>query len=156
MTGCFHNYRPQTKLREGYVFAGRNEVLAKVIFFYLSVILFTGGGGVWQGDPPWLDGDPLRLDGGNPPSWMEETPSPPAGWRNPPPGSGLRHTVYDRPVRILLECILVTGVCDSVHKGGGGHVSQRAPGPHYISSCTVDVSQLVRRQHTGNIKCIMG
>ena len=26
---------------------------------------------------------------------------------HPPPGSRLRHTVYERPVRILLECILV-------------------------------------------------
>ena len=27
--------------------------------------------------------------------------------QTPPPGSRLQHTVYERPVRILLECILV-------------------------------------------------
>ena len=31
----------------------------------------------------------------------------PPGSRHPPPGSRLRHTVNERPVRILLECILV-------------------------------------------------
>ena len=51
-----------------------------------------------------------------------------------------------------------TGVCDSVHRGGcipeclAGHMTNQ----HYISSCTVGGSQLVRRQHTGNIKCMMG
>ena len=43
-----------------------------------------------------------------------------------PPGSRLQHTVNEQPVRILLECILVTPVCHSVHGGGdmrgcGGH-----------------------------------
>ena len=62
---------------------GRNEVLAKVIFLHLSVILFTGGGlarrplppAGWRNPPPRLDGEPPpRLDGG----------SPPSGWRTPP------------------------------------------------------------------------
>ena len=43
-------------------------------------------------------GTPLRR---YTPPWAG-TPSP------PPPGSRLRHTVNERPVRILLECILVT------------------------------------------------
>ena len=38
-------------------------------------------------------------------------PPPPRTWQTPPPppppGSRLQHTVYERPVRILLECILV-------------------------------------------------
>ena len=48
--------------------------------------------------------------------------------------------------------------CVSVHRGGGipaclaGHMTRQ----QYISRCTVDVSQLVWRQHTGNIKCMMG
>ena len=33
-----------------------------------------------------------------------------------------------------------------------GHMTRQ----QYISRCTVDVSQLVWRQHTGNIKCMMG
>ena len=45
-------------------------------------------------------------DGGTPPD------GEPPGWRTPPdgelpPGSRLQHTVYERPVHILLECILV-------------------------------------------------
>ena len=39
---------------------------------------------------------------------------------------------------------------------GGVCVSYHALHHHYISSCTVGGSQLVRRQHTGNIKCMMG
>ena len=38
----------------------------------------------------------------------------------------------------------------------GGLVSQHAPGSHYIRSCTGAATQLVWRQHTGNIKCMMG
>ena len=62
------------------------------------------GGGFSLPDPPFL---------------VWRTP-PPLGWRTPPggdippldgepppPGSRLRHTVYDWPVCILLECILV-------------------------------------------------
>ena len=37
----------------------------------------------------------------------------------------------------------------------GGLVSQHAPGSHYIRSCTGAATQLVWRQHTGNIKCMM-
>ena len=45
---------------------------------------------------------------------VKETPpakeTPPPAKENPsPPGSRLRHTVNERPVRILLECILVFG-----------------------------------------------
>ena len=60
------------------IFTRRNEVVAKVIFLHLSVILFTGG-----------------------------VASVHAGMPTPTPRSRLRHTVYERPVRILLECILV-------------------------------------------------
>ena len=34
--------------------------------------------------------------------------------QSPPPGSRLQHTVYERPVRILLECILVSE-CNLMH-----------------------------------------
>ena len=40
--------------------------------------------------------------------------------------------------------------------GGGGVVSQHAMGQQYIRSCISVESQLVWRQHTGNIKCMMG
>ena len=79
-----------------HIFTGRNEVVAKVIFLHLFVILFTGGGGsasVHAGILP---------PGTRPP--LEQTH--PSGTR-PPPGTRLQHTVYERPVRILLECILV-------------------------------------------------
>ena len=95
------------------------------MFLQVSVILSTGGG-LARRPPPRLDGEPPpRLDGE--PPHLEGEPPPPAGWRTPPldgepppagrrtppswketpRGSRLRHTVYDRPVRILLECILV-------------------------------------------------
>ena len=97
---------------------GRNEVLAKVIFLHLS---FCSQGGFWQGDPPGMENPP----GPDTPPSMEtplgpdrprdQTPprhgDPHRTWpprdQTPPPGSRLRHTVYDRPVCILLECILV-------------------------------------------------
>ena len=60
-----------------------------------------------------------------------------------------------RPQTKLREGYVFTGVCDSVNRGGGV-VSHHALHQHYISSCTVGGSQLVRRQQTGIIKCMMG
>ena len=107
----------------GRVITGRNEVVAKVMFLHVSVILSTGG--VLQaGRPPWLGDHPpgtrqtppagrtppvagrppprpgrLPLGPGRPPQLGEPPP--------PPPGSRLQNTVYERLVCILLECILV-------------------------------------------------
>ena len=57
----------------------------------------------YQGDPPLLRRPPLPRRPPCPPcqgdSPAKETP--------PPPGSRFRHTVNERSVRILLECILV-------------------------------------------------
>ena len=82
-----------------------------------------------QADPPWDQADspdqadtPLGL--GRPPLGPGRPPGPgrhppgtrqtppgtrptPLGPGRSPPGSRLQHTVYERPVRILLECILV-------------------------------------------------
>ena len=90
------------------IITGRNEVVAKVIFLHLSVILFTGGGvsaSVHAGIPP---------PPGSRPPWEQTPPgsrhppgADPPGSRHPP-RSRLQHTVYERPVRILLECILVS------------------------------------------------
>ena len=126
------------------VFTGRNEVVAKVMFLHVSVILSTGGVSR-QGEPP-RDREPPRTKGeppwtrenppgpGRPPPTRENPPGtkgepPPQTRENPrtrqtplqtrehpprpgrppthPPGSRLQNTVYERPVRILLECILV-------------------------------------------------
>ena len=64
------------------VITGRNEVLAKVIFLHMSVILFTGGEGFSLPDPP--DGEP-PLDGGTPPPPWRTPPDggTPPGWRTP-------------------------------------------------------------------------
>ena len=74
---------------------------AKVMFLQVCVILFTGGG-----LPQCMLGYPPP-PGGRPP-WEQ---APPPGADPPradtPPGSRLQHTVNERPVRILLECILV-------------------------------------------------
>ena len=116
----------------------RNEVVAKVMFLQLCVILFTGGvclSACWdttpQGDPQ--EGDPPRRR--HPPSRppKKETPKKESASRPTPKGKlrgirsrptpkgeiegdqiqppptrcRIRHTVNERPVRILLECILV-------------------------------------------------
>ena len=110
-----------------FIITGRNEVVAKVMFLHVSVILYTGGlrrtpprtretppPGTRQttpdqGEPPPRENPPW--DQGEPP-WQGEPPpsreNPPARTKeNPPPGRRLQHTVNERPVCILLECILV-------------------------------------------------
>ena len=67
-----------------------NAVWGKVIFLYLSVILFTGGS-TWAGTPP---------------STMYTAQGP----GTPPRKSMLGDTVNERAVRILLECNLVYSV----------------------------------------------
>ena len=62
---------------ENSIFTGRNEVLAKVMFLHVSVILLTGGG-TWPGTPP---------PGRHPPS--RQAPPPPG--RHPPPLPGRHH-----------------------------------------------------------------
>ena len=76
--------------------------MAKVIFLHLSVILFTGGVCPLPGRTPL----PARE---NPPACQGDPPGPdpPPPGPDPPPGSRLQHTINERPVRILLECILV-------------------------------------------------
>ena len=98
------NYRPQRSCGQGNIFTG--------------VCLFTGGEGVclsawWDAIPPQMEnppnGEPPRME--NPPRWR--TPpldGEPPRWRTLPLGSRLQHTVYERPVRILLECMLVLSV----------------------------------------------
>ena len=62
------------------------------------------------------------------------------------------------PANVVCEGYVFTGVCLSTGGWVGipaclaGHMTRQ----QYISRCTVDVSQLVWRQHTGNIKCMMG
>ena len=96
--------------------------------FYRCLWFCPQGGGSgketppgWKENPPWLDGEhpPPSWMENLPPSWKEKPPQldgeppqlegepPRLDGEPPPPGSRLRHTVYDRPVRILLECILV-------------------------------------------------
>ena len=98
---------------------GRNEVVAKVMFLQVSVILSTGG---VSGESPPDQADtppgPRRTppDQGEPPRPRRTPPgprrTPPGPRRTPPdqgdpPGGRLQHTVNERPVRILLECNLV-------------------------------------------------
>ena len=71
-----------------------------------------------QGEPPWTKENHPTQDQGEPPHQTRENPpgprrhppdqgEPPPGPCRPPPGRRLQHTVNERPVRILLECILV-------------------------------------------------
>ena len=73
------------------VFTGRNEVVAKVMFLHVSVILSTGmvsrqGEPPGQGAPPRTKGEPPP-DQGEPPRTRE---NPPGTGRTPHPGPG-RH-----------------------------------------------------------------
>ena len=88
------------------IFTGRNEVVAKVMFLHVSVILLTGGKGVSGQNPPRGDqADTPPGPGRHPPGLGR--PCPPRQGETTPPGRRLQHTVNERPVRILLECILV-------------------------------------------------
>ena len=97
---------------------------AKVMFLQASVILSTGGGGVclsacWDTTPwsrPPLPGEQTPpLEQTPPRSRPPQSRQPPGAdtppreqTPPPPPGSRFQHnTVNERPVRILLECILV-------------------------------------------------
>ena len=80
--------------------------MAKIMFLLVSVILLTGGGvclsACW--DTPREMTQP-------PPRDRHPTPradTHPLGADIPPPSSRFWHTVNEWPVRILLECILVT------------------------------------------------
>ena len=103
--------------------------MVKVIFLHLSVIhsVHRGGGGLPQcilGYHPPLAAD-TPPDQTTPHTPQTRSPSPdqeadipprtrPPQSRPPRPGSRLQHTVYERPVRILLECILVYEKVDCV------------------------------------------
>ena len=95
------------RLRIG-IITGRNEVMAKVMFLLVSVILLTGGvsASVHAGipHPPWEQTPPREQTSPGADTPRADTPHP---WEQTPPRSRVRHTVNERPVRILLECILV-------------------------------------------------
>ena len=105
----------RTRLTQGsteFIFTGRNEVVAKVIFVHLSVILFTGGmSASVHADTPLPEQTPPRSRHPQAADIPLEADTP-LGADNPPrsrhpPRSRLWYTVNERPVRILLECILV-------------------------------------------------
>ena len=91
---------------DAWFITGRNEVVAKVMF--LQVCVCPQGEGVclsacWDArTPPPTRQTPPR-PGRHPPDQADTPPNQ----ADTPPGSRLQHTVYERPVRILLECILV-------------------------------------------------
>ena len=124
----------------GHLFTGRNEVVAKVMFLHVSVILLTGG---FSRDPPQDQGEPPPRtkentppgtkenpprDQGEPPRDQGEHPPPgpgrPPQTKETPPGRTLQHTVNERLVRILLECILVY---DLFLQGRGRAMAPSAP-----------------------------
>ena len=105
---------------------------AKVMFLQASVILLTGGvsASVHAGihtpqeqtppreqthpskqTPPGADTPPKQtpLGSRHPPKQTPPTSRHPPG-ADTPPESRLQHTVNERPVRVLLECILVTNI----------------------------------------------
>ena len=89
----------------------------KVIFSQACVCPQGGGvsASVHAGisTPPGPDTPQSRPPGPDTP-WDQTPPFPPEQTPpgpDTPPGSRLQHTVYERPVRILLECILVGDTC---------------------------------------------
>ena len=70
------------------------------------------------------------------------------------------HFAFLKHANVFCKGYVFTSVCLSRGGGGGGGISACLTGhmtrQQYISRCIVDVSQLVWRQHTGNIKCMMG
>ena len=88
-----------------FYFTGCNEVVAKVLFLHLFVHSVHRGG-----LPQCMLGyHHPRADtplGPDPPEQTPPKSRPPRSRHTP--GSRLQHTVYERPVRILLECILVS------------------------------------------------
>ena len=83
---------------------GCNEVVAKVMFLLVCVILFTGGSASVHAEiPPGRRPSPGKEA---PPG--KETPQKETPRKEAPPGRRPpQHTVNEWPVRILLECILV-------------------------------------------------
>ena len=69
------------------------------MFLQVCVILFTGGRSPEK--PPRDQADPPGRE--NPPRTRQNPPRE----GELPPGRRLQHTVNERPVRILVECILV-------------------------------------------------
>ena len=109
----YHKAKAPADVESTRLVTSRNEVVAKVIFLHLSVILFTGGACLRQ--PPFRKQTP---PGSRQPP-QEQTPPPPRSDTppsRPPPGSRLQHTVNEWPVRILLECIPVFQCNQIFHK----------------------------------------
>ena len=107
------------------VITGRNEVVAKVIFLHLFVILFTGGvclSACWDTNPPWEQTPQSRPPGSRHPPGADtpgtrhpQEQTPPQDQTHPrstpleqtPPRADTPPQVYRQLVCILLECILV-------------------------------------------------
>ena len=97
------------------------------MFLHVSVILLTGG---VSGEPPRDQGETPPGTKENPPPGPRRTPpwarhppdqahhpptkETPPDQGDPPPGRTLQHMVNERPIRILLECILVV-LCDGFY-----------------------------------------
>ena len=121
VTDAFH-YRPQRSCGQGNVFTG--VCLSTGGRVYASVHAGipdpprTRQTPLDQADPLGPGRHPLPAPGSPPgpgrPPWTRQTPrdqhTPPLDQADPPPGSRLQHTVYERLVHILLECILVKNI----------------------------------------------
>ena len=104
VVGCMHTYVYnlakcdwQIGIILPIIFTGCNEVVAKVMFLLVSVTLLTGGvclNACWDTTPP---GSRPDQEGGTP---LEADPPK----KEAPPRI---RSMNERPVRILLECILV-------------------------------------------------
>ena len=109
-----HFYRPQRSCGQGYVFTRVRDSVNRGLSASVHAGIPPHPPG---GRPPHPEADTpqkadIPLGSRHHPPWEAD---PPPGKQTPPPeadppGSRLQHTVNERPVRILLECILVN-VC---------------------------------------------
>ena len=102
---CSSNYRPQRSCGQGNIFTPVCHSVHRGVS--ASVTTPPRETPREQTPPPGADTPQERTPprSRHPPG--ADTPQKHPPWEATPPGSRLRHTVNERPVRILLECILV-------------------------------------------------
>ena len=137
---------------DGMYFYRPQRSWAKVMFLQASVILSTASGGVclsacW--DTPPQGAGPLPPGADTPPEQTPPRSRPPSPGSRHPPRSRLQHTVNERPVRILLECILVF----SAIKGLIVIINQPRDVSHYVKDGLLKENKMIVL--TGSKPCLV-
>ena len=152
----WYHYRPQRSCGQGNIFT---PVCHSFCSWAGGVCLSACWDTIsWRRQPPWTRHppeqtpprpDPLGADTPHPeetPPWPD-TPRADTPWTRPdtplppcsrhPPGSRLQHTVYERPVSILLECILVSRFVPVLIRPCFYHYVQKCFSKWFLSICVI-------------------